>query len=83
MSAPSTASWPGAAGPKGPGWGSAMNGFKELSQGAKQDMANDKGLSMAKAKKMLKDNSAQGHPLTDKQKRLFGAIAGGNARKKY
>lgn len=33
--------------------------------------------SVAKAKKMLKDNSAQGHPLTDKQKKYFGFIAGG------
>lgn len=26
---------------------------------------------------MLRDNSAQGHPLTPKQKGLFGLIAGG------
>lgn len=34
-------------------------------------------LSAAKAKKMLHDNSAQGHPLTGAQKRYFGAVAGG------
>jgi hypothetical protein len=32
---------------------------------------------MAKAKKMLKDNSAHGKPLTKKQKRFFGFIASG------
>jgi len=29
-----------------------------------------------KAKKMLKDNSAHGYPLTDQQKKYFGVIAG-------
>jgi len=33
--------------------------------------------SKAKAKKMLMDDSAQGHPLTSKQKGLMGMIAGG------
>jgi hypothetical protein len=36
-----------------------------------------KKLTSKKAKKILKDDSAQGHPLTKKQKRFFGAIAGG------
>lgn len=36
-----------------------------------------KKLTSAKAKKILEDNSAQGHPLTEKQKRYFGWIAGG------
>jgi hypothetical protein len=36
-----------------------------------------KKLTSAKAKKILKDNSAQGHKLTAKQKRFFGAVAGG------
>ena len=36
-----------------------------------------RSLGPAKAKKMLEDNSAQGHPLTDKQRGLFGLIAGG------
>ncbi len=40
--------------------------------------AKGKGkLSSAKAKKMLRDNSAQGHALTGKQKRYFGWVAGG------
>lgn len=30
-----------------------------------------------KAKQILKDDSAQGHPLTPKQKGFFGMIAGG------
>jgi hypothetical protein len=33
--------------------------------------------SKAKAGKMLADDSAQGRPLTTKQKGLFGVIAGG------
>jgi hypothetical protein len=36
-----------------------------------------KALTTAKAKQILTDNSAQGHPLTAKQKRFFGAVAGG------
>jgi hypothetical protein len=36
-----------------------------------------KKLTAKKAKKILKDNSAQGHKLTGKQKKFFGAIAGG------
>ena len=43
------------------------------------------GLTSKKARKMLKDGMAQGKPLTDKQKRYFGAIAGGkedNVRKR-
>ena len=36
-----------------------------------------RGLSPAKAHKMLEDNSAQGHPLSDKQRGYFGMIAGG------
>ena len=34
-------------------------------------------ISPAKARKMLRDNSAQGHPLTQKQKGLFYAAAEG------
>lgn len=33
-------------------------------------------ISPEKAKKILKDDSAQGHPLTEKQKGMFGAAAG-------
>lgn len=34
-------------------------------------------LSSSKAKEILHDKSVHGHPLTDKQRRFFGAIAGG------
>jgi len=34
-------------------------------------------LTATKAKKILRDNRAQGKPLTPKQKRFFGAVAGG------
>jgi hypothetical protein len=36
-----------------------------------------KGLTTAKAKEILRDGTAQGHSLTEKQKGFFGAIAGG------
>lgn len=36
-----------------------------------------KKLTSTKAKKILHDKSVHGHPLTDKQRRFFGAIAGG------
>lgn len=36
------------------------------------------GLSPGKAKEMLKDGTANGRPLSSKQKRYFGAVAGGN-----
>jgi hypothetical protein len=35
-------------------------------------------VSADKAKEILRDGTAQGHPLTDKQKRYFGWIAGGS-----
>lgn len=38
---------------------------------------SSKGPSPQKAKKMLADDSAQGHPLTDKQKSFFRALAHG------
>ena len=41
-----------------------------------------KKLSKEKARKMLHDNSAQGHELTKKQRGLFGAIASGLPMKK-
>jgi len=40
-----------------------------------------KGLSREKAKTMLKDDQAQGHKLTPKQKRYFGYVAGGGKPK--
>jgi len=64
---------------------------EESSRQAKKNLAkkgrrggksrSKKHLSAAKAKKMLKENSAQGHPLTKAQKGYFGAVAGGNAWK--
>lgn len=35
----------------------------------------------AKAKKILRHGSVKGHKLTGKQKRFFGAIAGGKKRR--
>lgn len=35
-------------------------------------------LTREKAKEILKDGSVRGKKLTDKQKRFFGLIAGGN-----
>ena len=37
-------------------------------------------LGRAKAKKILKDKSVRGNPLTPKQKGFFGAVAGGSSR---
>lgn len=39
-------------------------------------------VSQAKAKEILRDGTAQGHPLTKKQKGFFGAIAGGKRLRK-
>jgi hypothetical protein len=41
-----------------------------------------KKLTRAKAKKILKDGKVQGHKLTAKQKRFFGARAGGAPTKR-
>lgn len=40
-------------------------------------MAKKKKLTAAKAKKILKDKEVRGHPLSKKQKKFFGLIAGG------
>ena len=43
-------------------------------------MARRKGLpSPAKAQKILHDNEVRGHPLTKKQRGLFGVLASGKA----
>ena len=42
-----------------------------------KEMANGGRVSSAKAKEILRDGTANGHKLTDKQKRYFGWIAGG------
>ncbi len=36
-----------------------------------------KKLTSEKAKKILKDKTVRGHAITKKQKRFFGAVAGG------
>lgn len=44
---------------------------------ASNEQPSDKiDMSSDKAKKILKDNSVHGHPLSPKQKGLFGVIAG-------
>lgn len=40
-------------------------------------MAQRKGPSRAKAKKILRDGTVRGHKLTKKQRGLFGVIASG------
>lgn len=40
------------------------------------------GPSKAKAKQMLRDDSAQGHKLTRQQQKYFGWIAGGKKKRK-
>ena len=40
-------------------------------------MAKAKKLTSAKAKKIMMDGAVRGHKLTKKQKKFFGAIAGG------
>ena len=44
-------------------------------------MAGKKGLSAKKARQMLHDDAAQGHPLTTKQRGYFGAVASGSSRR--
>lgn len=39
-------------------------------------------VSKSKAAHILRDASVMGHPLTDKQRGLFGTIAGGNYKGK-
>jgi hypothetical protein len=41
------------------------------------DMAKGKKLTSKKAKKILRDGSVRGHKLSPKQKKFFGAVAGG------
>lgn len=37
----------------------------------------DKELTVEKAKKILKDGMVRGKPLTEQQRKFFGAVAGG------
>mgnify|MGYP001561261544 CR=1 FL=1 len=39
-------------------------------------------LSSAKAREILHDGTVHGKPITDRQRRYFGAVASGKARKK-
>jgi len=41
-----------------------------------------KQLTKGKAKEILKHGEVHGHPLTQRQKKLFGAVAGGQKSKK-
>jgi hypothetical protein len=43
-------------------------------------MAKKKTVSAAKARKILKDGTIRGKPLTTKQRRYFGAIASGKVK---
>lgn len=45
-------------------------------------MPKHKKLSSAKAKKILKDKMVRGRKLSAKQKRFFGAVAGGQKPRK-
>lgn len=54
--------------------------LEELAPNAEENENEKKhggDLSAAKAKQMLHDKTAQGHPLTDKQRKFFGWVAGG------
>lgn len=55
----------------------------EDSEGEKEGEYAKGGLTSAKAKTILRDGTVHGKPLTDKQKRFFGAIAGGQSVKEY
>lgn len=45
-------------------------------------MAKKRKLSAAKARLILEEGEVRGHPLTDKQKRFFGAVASGQKPRK-
>ena len=57
-------------------------GFKEVKAYPVQHLADDSGLKPAKAKKMLHEGTAQGHEITEKQRRYFGWVAGGRKPRK-
>lgn len=50
--------------------------IKDTYKGEWDNKANG-GLTSSKAKEILRDGTAQGHPLTSKQKRYFGWVTGG------
>jgi hypothetical protein len=39
-------------------------------------------VSQSKARMMMHEGAIKGHPMTEKQRGMFGAIAGGNAPKR-
>lgn len=57
------------------------NGQQFAKGGLVQKLAKG-GLTMSKAKTILHDKEVKGHPLTDKQRRFFGAIASGDSQYK-
>ena len=77
----STASWPGNPGKENtaPGAGKypLVKTFVAGSYMPGNPHGEHKGLSKHKAKLMLEEGTARGHKLTEKQKGLFGLIAGG------
>ncbi len=58
-----------------------LNYYEKLDKMEKKDMKKA-DLTPTKAKQILSDDSAQGHPLTDKQKRYMGWVAGGSKEAK-
>lgn len=56
-----------------------MTNFKDVKKmmGSKKKGGMKKKLTSGKAKKILKEGKARGKSLTDKQKKFFGAVAGG------
>lgn len=59
----------------------AMEKDKKLLEKRQKEAKKKRALGPAKAKQMLKDNSAQGHKLTSRQKKYFGWIAGGKKQR--
>lgn len=55
----------------------------ESENGEKEEEYAKGGLTSAKAKTILRDGTVRGKALTAKQKRFFGAIAGGQSVKEY
>ena len=51
---------------------------RESLKGGRKKMGK---LTSEKAKKILKDKSVKGHPLTAKQKRFMGWVAGGKKKR--
>ena len=51
--------------------------YKKNLMGAWRPVKKDGGLTASKAREILHDKSVHGRPLTDKQRRFFGAVASG------